>query len=334
MGSGAGVGSLQRVFRMKTSRTMTAFAGDSQQVMVLAIDIAQIGPHRVFFADDLKEGGMAFEATRINRAIEVRLPIRIAGAVDPTLRLSEIGNRQLKEFAASPVEISLAHFPRSDDHVHALGPRDNSTFFPGPGGLKEAVFQGAHFEPEIGIAGAKQIMIGRKTAENGIRSRKLGGEVVGGFAKAFQEGLMTFPTGRGAGIRRAIVAGRRRHGRGWLFRWEQPWAGDRLNEEERNQEPDQRAGMGTTHLIPQLSKNGKADLVPDRTGWKSPNYACRTIRSWTATKVHVGSATVNLTGICSVPPPCSNKMARLRRWLIVRNRTAVPTEFGVQIERL
>ena len=96
---------------------------------------------------------------------------------------------------------------------------------------------------------------------------------MGGFAKALKDGLMTFPTGRGAGIRRAIVAGRRRFGRGWLFRWEQPWAGDRLNEEERNQEPDQRAGMGTTHLIPQLSKNGKADLVPDRTGWKSPNYA-------------------------------------------------------------
>ena len=250
---------------------------------------------------------MAFEATRINRAIEIRLTIRIAGAVDPTLRLSEIGNRQLKEFAASPVEISLAHFPRSDDDVHALGPRDNSTFFPGPGGLKEAVFQCAHLEPEIGIAGAKQILIGRKTAAYGVRLRKLGGEVVGGLAKAFKDGLMTFPTGRGADIRRAIVARRRRHGRGWLFRREQRWAGNRLNQEERNQNPDQRAGMGTTHLIPQLSKNGNDDLVPNRTGWESPKYACRTIRSWTATKAQVGSGTINSRGTCSVPPPRFNR---------------------------
>ncbi len=307
MGSRAGVGSLQWVFRMKTSRTMTAFAGDSQQVMVLAIDIAQIGPHRVFFADDLKEGGMAFEATRINRAIKVRLPIRIAGAVDPTFRLSEIGNRQLKEFAASPVEIGLAHFSRSDDDVRALGPRDNATFFPGPGGLKEAVFQSAHFEPEIGIAGAKQVLIGRKTAEYGIRLRKLGGEVVGGLAKAIKDGLMTFPTGRGAGIKRAIVAGRRRYGRGWLFRREQRWAGNRFNEEERNQESDQRAGMGTTHLFPQLSNNGDDDLAPDRIDAKSPNYACRTIRSWTATKAQVGSGTVNCRGTYSVPPPRFNQ---------------------------
>ncbi len=238
IGSCAGAGSFRRVFRMKISRTMTSFAGDSQQVIVPAVDVAQIGPHRVFFADDLKVGGVAFQATRINRAVEIRLPVRIAGAVDPTFRLSEIGNRQLKEFVASPVEIGLAHFPRTDDDVHALGPRDNSTFFPGPGGLKEAVFQSAHLEPEIGIAGAQHSMTGRKTAEYGIRSGKLGGEVVGGLAKALKDGLMTFPTGRGAHIRRAIVAGRRRHGRGWLFRRKRQWGGNRLNEEEKNQNPD------------------------------------------------------------------------------------------------
>ena len=170
IGSCAGAGSFQPVFRMKTSRTMTSLAGDSKQVMVPAIGIAQIGPHGVFFAIDLKVGGMAFQASRNDRAVEVRLPVRIAGAVDPTLRLGEIGHRQLKELAASPVEIRLANFPRSDDDVHALGPRDDSTVFPGPGGLKEAVLQGAHLEPEIGIAGVKQVMTGRKTSEYGIRS--------------------------------------------------------------------------------------------------------------------------------------------------------------------
>ena len=234
IGGCAGAGSFQPVFRMKTSRTVTSFAGDSQQVLVPAVGIAQIGPHRVFFAQDLEVGGMAFQATRYNRAIEVRLSIRIAGAVDPALRLGEIGNRQLKESAVSPIEISLANFPRSDDDVHALGPGDNSTFFTGPGGLKEAGFQRAHLEPEIGIAGVKQIVTGRKTSGYGIRSRKLGGEVVGGLAKAFEDVLMTISTGRGADIRRAIVAGRRRHGRGGLFWREQRWGGNRLNEKERD----------------------------------------------------------------------------------------------------
>ena len=205
---------------------------------------------------------MAFQATRIDRAVEVRLPVRIAGAVDPTFRLGEIGNRQLKEFVSSPVEIGLAHFPRSDDHVHALGPRDNSTFFPGPGGLKEAVFQSAHLEPEIGTAGAKRSLTGRKTAENGIRSRKLGGEVVGGLAKALKDALMTIPTGRGADIRRAILAGRRRHRGGWLFRREQRWGGNRLNEEEKNKNPDHRAGMRTTHVVPNSTKTGKMTWFP------------------------------------------------------------------------
>ena len=259
--SGAGAGSFRRVFRMKASRAMTSFAGDSQRVIVPAVDIAQIGPHRVFFAVNLKEGGMAFQATRINRAVEIRLPIRIAGAVDPTLRLGEIGNRQLKEFAASPVEIGLAHFPRSDDDVHALGPRDNSTLFPRPGGLKETVFRSAHLEPEMRIAGAKQSLSGLKTAEYGIRPRKLGGEVVGGLAKAFVQRLMAFPTGRGADIRRAIVAGRR-HGGGWLFRRERRWGGNRLHEEERNQNPDQRAGLRITHLIPNLPELGKMTRFP------------------------------------------------------------------------
>src|SRR2546429_9807952 len=64
--------------------------------------------------------GVAFQATRDDESPKVDLAIRIAGAVDPRIDASQIGDRQLEQEPTSPIEKGLPAPPRPHDQIDAL----------------------------------------------------------------------------------------------------------------------------------------------------------------------------------------------------------------------
>jgi hypothetical protein len=68
---------------------------------------------------------MAFQASRNNRFVEIRQPIRITRTVHPLIGFCPIRHRQLKEFIALPIQIGLPLSPRADYEIEAFFVRNS-----------------------------------------------------------------------------------------------------------------------------------------------------------------------------------------------------------------
>src|SRR5258705_6233562 len=97
---------------MLLPRRVAALAGDAEHraLGLVAIRRAQV-------EHGLDPGGVALQAARRDRAIEIRLAFRVGGsrADDPGPQARPPGHRQLVQLVADPVEVALPAPPRADD---------------------------------------------------------------------------------------------------------------------------------------------------------------------------------------------------------------------------
>jgi hypothetical protein len=68
---------------------------------------------------------MAFQASRNNRFVEIRQPIRITRTVHPLIGFCPIRHGQLKELIALPIQIGLPLSPRADYEIEAFFVRNS-----------------------------------------------------------------------------------------------------------------------------------------------------------------------------------------------------------------
>src|SRR6266511_3682247 len=99
---------------------------------------------------------MAVQALGDDEASKIDLAIRIAGTVDPPLWSSQIGDRQLEQEPASPVEIGLSSSARPDHHVDPL--RSRSTPHRVDAGLVERTVAPLHLEMDAPRPGAQNVV--------------------------------------------------------------------------------------------------------------------------------------------------------------------------------
>jgi len=128
---------------------MTLFTGNAQSVPPGV-------SHRTPLGLQWKRRAVTLQTARHDESSEVDLPIRVAGAVDPLPRSSQIGDRQFEQEPAVPVEIRLPSSPRPDDQIDAPG--CGSTLGRVDAGLVENTGALVHLEGDAGRAGPEDVV--------------------------------------------------------------------------------------------------------------------------------------------------------------------------------
>lgn len=130
------------------------------------------------------ESRMAFEAGRINGSQEIRAPIDVSGAINPSVPVGPIADGQFEQLVAIPIEVRLASHPRTGYQVNAFLP---SKYRRGPSARcrdVEAVRSRLHakLKPRLGrlerIDDLQQILALAKIPQYRMRSGQLRGEVM------------------------------------------------------------------------------------------------------------------------------------------------------------
>src|ERR1700739_2594875 len=174
---------------MAAPRTMTALASDPE---LQALWYVPVRRHKRFHWYGV--GEMALQAAGRNRPVEVGSAVAISRAVDPRVQIRPIGNWQLKELVALPVQISLAASAGANDHIHSFRPRRRNLGECPHSRLIETVRLCVHLELQVGVQTPQDIFVFGKGAEDGLSGWWPRSEMMRGLQVAFHLLRMTRAT--------------------------------------------------------------------------------------------------------------------------------------------
>src|SRR5687768_8969699 len=107
---------------------------------------------------------MAFQASRRNRAIEVRTSIGIRGTVSPAEHRPVRNWKLVQQVLTAPIEKRLPSATRTRDECDALGPDGRIGHSAEHRGLEESAGRRVHPEIEMRIRRAQNVLAGPEAA--------------------------------------------------------------------------------------------------------------------------------------------------------------------------